>query len=256
MKKRMYPSVFLLFLSLKCLSQAHTFEAKDQSKQVNVPNNMGTVNINNYLSKSDDYKALTKQFDDLNKEIKDKKEDCAYFEAEKSERLDKCNQNLASLIGKRDSMKNIIGQFKEDILRLAELMREKNIDEKDRLLLKYPYGYVLMGAIKGVVIYDVELNAADPRITADWKKTILKINSDSTSFDIKIPNLKWIVEDKDNNNSVNINIGQFNHPKVIIPAIGKEVQVMNLVYDNVNVYFELLENVQKPNFQFVLGFKK
>jgi tetratricopeptide (TPR) repeat protein len=128
--KTAYLSTLILFLSIYSFLSAQTFESKDNSKQINLPNNVGTVNINNYLSKSDDYKALTKQLDDFDKEIKDKREDCAAFELTKSDRVDKCQQSLVVLTSKRNSMENNIKRFKEDVQRLAETFSNININSE------------------------------------------------------------------------------------------------------------------------------
>ena len=70
--KKQYPSVFALVFGLCGFVSAQTFEARDNSKQVNAPYNQGTINVNQYLVKSDDYKALLRQAEDLTKDLKEK----------------------------------------------------------------------------------------------------------------------------------------------------------------------------------------
>lgn len=113
--------LLLLCLSSLVLAQQNEFISEGFSRQINMPENQGTVNINQYLVKSDDYQALTKYLDDLGKAIVEKREDCAAFEAiGNTDRLGKCRQGLANLHSQSDSISRIITQFKDDVLRLAQ----------------------------------------------------------------------------------------------------------------------------------------
>lgn len=136
MKNKSISSVFALILGLHTLVSAQpTYQASDNSRQINMPDNKGNININNYLNKSDDYKALTKQLEDIGTNIKEKKDDCAAFESAKmTDRLDKCRLSLEALNKKQDSVANIIKQFKEDVIRLAETF--KNATDKSQLFQK------------------------------------------------------------------------------------------------------------------------
>ena len=113
--------ILSLLLSLTHHSTAQEYIAKDNSRQINLPDNQGTVNINQYLVKSDDYKALTKQLEDLGHAIEEKMADCKAFEAMgNAERLAKCRQSRAAMQVQSDSLERIITLFKDDVLRLAQ----------------------------------------------------------------------------------------------------------------------------------------
>jgi tetratricopeptide (TPR) repeat protein len=128
--KTIFLSVFLA--SAVCLPAQNEFRASDFSRQINLPDNQGTVHINQYLVKSDEYKALEQQIADLDLAIKERQADCDAFAAAKlDERLAKCRQGKAALEGKKDSMVSVIAQFKEDVIRLAKTFE----NEKDNSAL-------------------------------------------------------------------------------------------------------------------------
>jgi hypothetical protein len=87
------------------------FESEGFHRQISMPDNKGTVNINQYLVKFDDYQVLINKLDQLEKGLTEKREDCAAFEKSGlTERLSKCRQGLAQLQAERDSTERIITQ--------------------------------------------------------------------------------------------------------------------------------------------------
>ncbi|MDX1910407.1 MAG: tetratricopeptide repeat protein [Saprospiraceae bacterium] len=127
----LFLAVWFVFPAL-WLSAQHEFKATDFSRQINLPDNQGTVNINQYLGKSDDYKALTQQLSDLELALKEKQVDCdAFASAGLTERHARCLQAAAALNAKKDSMSGVIDRFKEDVIRLARTFES----EKDNSAL-------------------------------------------------------------------------------------------------------------------------
>lgn len=122
---------FILLLSFVDTLPAQEFKSDGFSRQINLPDNQGTVNINQYLVKSDDYHTLIRQLDHIDTAIKEKQEDCVAFEtANMIERLVKCRESLAGLQASRDSVVYIITQFKEDVIRLAQTFEHISINSE------------------------------------------------------------------------------------------------------------------------------
>ena len=150
--------------------------------------------------------------------------------------------------------------IKNDLAELKDLYKSKiqttGLQFAKELSQKYDYGFVLFGILDGEFIYPTTKYDSNIEITADWDKTVLKVNENNPGvYDLTIINLRQSGK-FGRNNSLNISIGTYRTaiPKLIDEST-VEISVVD-IFGEVRLFFELIENDNQNVPVYVIGFKR